>query len=393
MAIDSNELSNWASYEYIGPEDNFIPVQTDPHGGPAGQPCISADDSMWTIDTPESPHSILALLFYPLWQLEGPYDLRNAQLQFYLRGDDLDLKGGHCFFWVHTSTLGSTRWHLRSQAIPVSQGQWGEKITIKLSTDTSLWHQSFVSDPAHGRSLPLTLKACSSFGFSFLDFSEKVTGRLSLSDFSIERQYQQNWPYNAALGPKGNCWLTVSRREKRQLPMASEEISTERSLGSVPFDFPSHFHLALCQDDFLTIPSKSTPFCYLGFTKTADSTKNEDLRHSFVMARQFSQDLDLKGGTIHFFVEQTATSTIWVFRSALIDHSGMINMILRPEPHYWFRLQGNAPLESVLAGNQGEAGYDYFGFLVMAPQDTPTGTWGLYQFSIGPRIKEDFSGA
>lgn len=382
MRITTN-LRSWGSYEYIGPEDAFHQVRFEEEGGPGGIPAIRADDSMWSIDTPESPHSILALLYYPFWVLEPLYDLRDATVQFYLRGDGLDLKGGQCFFWVHTATLGSTRWHYTDCPLDICDGCWESPIRLELNPNQDYWHRSFVSDPAHGRDLSTTLKACASFGISFLGFSEKVTGSLSLSGFEITAHMKPTWPYNADFSASGNSWLTVSRRQGKQVAMQSQTIRDRVEL--IPDQLIS---LAYNTDDFLPITDLEPPFAYLGFVHTASSTEGEDLRNAFLYARQFCQNLDLKNGTLHFFVEHAASGTRWVFRAANIQESGTITMLLRPEEKYWYRLTGTAPLESVLAGARGEFGYTYIGFLAMAPQAAPSGGWGLYQFSLGPRLFE-----
>ncbi|MBU0910036.1 MAG: hypothetical protein KKA54_08195 [Proteobacteria bacterium] len=383
MKITTNLLS-WGSYEYIGPDDKFHQVHFDEQGGPDGKPCIWADDTMWSIDTPESPHSILGLIYYPFWVLEPPYDLRNAMVEFHLRGDGLDLKGGKCFFWVHTSTLGSTRWHYNRYPLAISDGTWDKPLRLYLDTDPKSWHCSFISDPLHARSLPMTLKACSSFGFSFIGFSEKVTGKLSLSEFTIQADIKTNWPYNADFSKSANRWLTVSRRQGRQISMQSETIQDRIEMIE-----NQTIHLAYNTDDFLPITDSAPSFAYLGFVHASQSTLGENLCNSFLYVRQYVKNLDLKNGTIHFFVEHARSGTRWVFRVENIRESGTINMILRPEEQYWYRLSGTAPLESVLAGTSGDNGYDYFGFLTMAPQAPPTGTWGLYQFSIGPRLIEE----
>ncbi|MBI5558993.1 MAG: hypothetical protein HY885_15305 [Deltaproteobacteria bacterium] len=383
MKITTN-LASWGSYEYIGPGDKFHQVHFDEQGGPDGKPCVRADDSMWSIDSPESPHSILALIYYPLWVLEPPYDLRNAQVEFHLRGDGLDLKGGKCFFWAHTSTLGSTRWHYTGYPLAMSDGTWDKPLRLCLDTDSKSWHCSFISDPQHARSLPMTLKACSSFGISFLGFSEKVTGSISLSEFSIEANIRTNWPYNADFSKSANKWLTVSRRQGRQIPMLSETIRDRVAMTD-----NQTIHLTYNTDDFLPITDSKPPFAYLGFVHASQSTLGEDLRNSILYVRQYTRNLDLKNGTIHFFAENSRSGTRWVFLVENIRESGIINMLLRPEEHYWLRLTGTASLDSVLAGTSGDNGYDYFGFLTMAPQAAPTGTWGMYQFSMGPRLIEE----
>ena len=145
-SFDGDEVDKqaWRIYDYAG--DNsaetverakkaggrnvFYPVSWEKSGGFHGSGYIWADDSRWRIDTPENPHSILALLIYQRWKTPrgvgqgtldgkgGPVlDLRNAEVSLYLRGDNLDLKGAKLYFWV---VSGFTRWHFDGQPLAVS---------------------------------------------------------------------------------------------------------------------------------------------------------------------------------------------------------------------------------------------------------------------------------
>ena len=375
METIATNLSLWQSYEYIGPNDKFHPAQIHTEKGPNGEAAISTDDSMWSIDTPENPHSILALLYYPAWNLEPLYDLRDASIEFSLRGDNLKLHGGHCYFWIHTATLGSTRWHYIKHPLPVKNGKWTRN-NLTLSTNPKDWHNSFVSDPNDAKSLPLSLKACASFGFSFTGFSKKATGQLSLSSFKIKTNICKNWPYNSKFTGE-LYWKTVSRKKKKQ-KIINCETATDRDV-KVIFN----------HNDFLLLNNHAATFSYLAFINSQKSTKGADLRNSYVFFRQIIEMFDPKGGSIHFFVENSKTGTIWVERGKIKLISSAFSMILSPDEKNWLRLSGTDTLESLLMGTAGQTGYDYFGFMVVGAQKNPSGLWGLSQFTIGPRIIEE----
>ena len=109
-------------------------------------------------------------------------DLRNAEVSVYLRGDNLQLDGANCLFWVHGA---GGRWHLNSQSRPISEGRWNSgPVQFALTDDEKLWHHSW---PRNDLTKPLSqvLGASHSYGFSFIGFSSEVTGRLSMSQFEI----------------------------------------------------------------------------------------------------------------------------------------------------------------------------------------------------------------
>jgi len=112
---------------------------------------VWSDDSRWNIDTPETPHSILALIMYHNWVNRRAADLRNATLSVYLRGDHLDLKGGQCFFWAWNLRTG-TRWHYSKQSLVISRGKRADQPNVvMLKNDESLWHRSWaIRYPEYG---------------------------------------------------------------------------------------------------------------------------------------------------------------------------------------------------------------------------------------------------
>lgn len=179
----------WCIYDYeadaAGKQDNrFPPVTWERSGGIEDSGYVWADDSRWTIDTPERPHSILAFIIYRRWIGGGSLDLRDADISVYLRGVDLDLKGAECYFWVNKP---GTRWHLTKSPLYVSTDGWASQPnTFELTNDESLWHRSWQPKKA---SLDEVLANCISYGFSFVGFTEKVTGRFCMDELRIAMQH------------------------------------------------------------------------------------------------------------------------------------------------------------------------------------------------------------
>lgn len=155
----------WASYLYEGPgDDKWIPVPF------TGQ--VAADDSMWTIDTPEDPDSILALLTYADWNARYPLNFRATTHLVIRVSGNLHLHGAHVTFWA----LGAgNRWHLTTP-IPMD----GQTHRIDLGGE---WHHSWSSKPA---SLEESLRSVDSYGLAFVGFSEEVTGRIVLEELRFD---------------------------------------------------------------------------------------------------------------------------------------------------------------------------------------------------------------
>lgn len=86
----NNSYDNWYSYHY---RENlyynvFYPATFEYKGGAEDNSgYIFTDDSRWSIDFPECPNSVLALLTYARWSNNDVYDLRNAEISLYLRGE------------------------------------------------------------------------------------------------------------------------------------------------------------------------------------------------------------------------------------------------------------------------------------------------------------------
>ena len=179
----------WAVYEYeasvVEGRNVFLPVTWVESGGVRDSGYVYAEDLQWSIDTPEVPHSILAFIYYRKWNNDGPVDIRDAPLSVYLRGDNLDLKGGACYFWALNERV-MTRWHLNSAPLTIQNGAWAdEPASTILQNNEQLWNRSWHKDPDDPGSLDDILKECDSFGFSFLGFQSKVTGRICMDELHI----------------------------------------------------------------------------------------------------------------------------------------------------------------------------------------------------------------
>ena len=183
----------WHSYDYHASMVTgaaFILTTWQSEGGVNNSGYIWADQSRWSTDVPERPISILSLIFYRNWIAKDPVDLREAEVSVYLRGDDLQLYGAECYFWVHAP---GTRWHYSGRPIAISNGCWApEPARFTLANDESLWHRSYSSKefwhrsyPPGGPSLDAVLGEAWSYGFSFIGFAREVHGRLSMDEFQI----------------------------------------------------------------------------------------------------------------------------------------------------------------------------------------------------------------
>lgn len=179
----------WVSYDYNGGDplgkNVFYAASYSTTGGVNNGGYIWTDASRWLIDTPETPHSVLALLTYPQWGTfpdNVAIDLNGTTVEFYLRGDDLDLKGGKADFWL-VDQYG--RWHRRDIVLTVGDGEWS-KNSIDIGFDTPGWENSWTQDVKSG----LNFNAIRSWGISFVAFPPGVepSGVLALDEFTITRR-------------------------------------------------------------------------------------------------------------------------------------------------------------------------------------------------------------
>lgn len=179
----------WCSYEYhasmVAGQNIFILSTWEVEGGVGNGGYVWADQCRWSADTPEKPLSILPLMHYRNWIGKDPVDLRNAELAVYLRGDDLELDGAECYFWIH---LPGTRWHCKAHPFDIPNGRWGdEEQRLKLVDDPNQWYMGWSKTPNSPADLNEVLASTHSYGFSFVGFTGEVTGRLALGDFEISR--------------------------------------------------------------------------------------------------------------------------------------------------------------------------------------------------------------
>jgi len=379
-------LAAWKSYEYFPGGHNYHLTRYDATGGPDGKECVWADDSMWTIDTPEQPHSILFLIHYSIWDDSPPRDIKNAEIRFRLRGENLALHGARCYFWVVTQFPRATRWHFTGQPLPISFGHWGEPAVLRLEDDPSCWHRSFVSDPTCTAGLTDALSFCLSYGFAFVGFSEKVTGTIGLADFAMFADIDPEWPYLFS-SKTGNLshWLTMSRKRQAVISLASAQWPSHGALAGI--DGP----VILPQGDYLVIKAP-VPFAYLAFL-SAVVVGRRDLRNALLIVKQEATAFNPMGGNVCFFVEHAASGTRWMFR---IDFdpkdTELYYEMLSVNPAFWACLSGPLSLAEVLAGRESGNGYDYLGFMLVDPHGDPSGSWGISRFSLGPTIDSHWPG-
>ena len=176
----------WCSYDYhasmVADGSNiFILATWAAQGGVDNGSFIWTDHRRWSADTPERPLSILPLLCYRSWVGADPLDMRQSAVAVHLRADRLRLDGAQCFFWVHAA---STRWHYTAHPLALEESVWTAN-RLALAADENQWHRSWSADPGHPVALEQVLSRAESYGFSFVGFSSEVTGRLSMSQFSI----------------------------------------------------------------------------------------------------------------------------------------------------------------------------------------------------------------
>ena len=180
----------WGSYDYhttvSAGEEIFVLTTWHPSGGPDDSGHIFSDHHRWSTDTPEKPISILALIHYRSWVGADPVDLRDAEISFYLRGDNLNINTANCYFWAHTA---GNRWHCHGQPIPIPENRWNHAPTVvKTMADEAQWYRSWQNPDHEPASLKKVLSGVHSYGFSFVGFGSEVSGKLSLARFEIRPQ-------------------------------------------------------------------------------------------------------------------------------------------------------------------------------------------------------------
>jgi len=178
----------WCSYDYhwsvvAGGRNIFILTAWSGSGGVNDSGYIWCDERQWSGDTPESPVSVLPFIIYTNWVGLEPLDLREARVSVFLRGDELQLHGAQCYFWV----VGpGGRWHFTSHPLTITEGEWAaEPNRITLRNDESLWHLSWPSDPANPPALDGLLANAQSYGISLAGFGQEPRGKFSMDELEI----------------------------------------------------------------------------------------------------------------------------------------------------------------------------------------------------------------
>ena len=178
-----NKNEQWVSYAYHGNEHNsgnvYYPLSIGSRDGSNGAYGWS-DDSRWVIDTPEQPHSVLALMTYTEWagckSVHGDLDI-----SFSLSGRNLDLKGGRVSFWF---TNGDARFHTAAPLTLPGTG-WGQFEIRIAAEDAANWQMSWSRDGREGK-FDLA-NGIDSIGIAIRGFENgvKPTGVLAIDDFKI----------------------------------------------------------------------------------------------------------------------------------------------------------------------------------------------------------------
>ena len=174
----------WSSYDFTGGvpgEVNvFYPTSWTSKGGVDDTGYIWSDDSRWRIDTPEVPEQVFAFEIRGEW-VDPAFTLSDFDgytASFYLKGDNLDLKGGSAFFWImddHGRAINV------AQLLEVGDGTWAFNQVYIGSVNDDDWHVSYL--PQAGLIDPSAIRH---WGITFEGFHEEPTGIIGLDNFSIE---------------------------------------------------------------------------------------------------------------------------------------------------------------------------------------------------------------
>ena len=177
----SDGFGRWVSYDYHGgvhqSQNTFYPASWHEDG------YIWTDASRWRIDTPETPHSILALLVYPKWlaidERAHTLDLNGATVRIDVDASQLDLKGGTAHLFVNSR---GGRWHSQE---PLELGD--DWTTNEIDVDSAEWFRSW-DDTSEGSDGQPQLGEVYSFGVKFIGFPHGIepTGVLKLDNVVID---------------------------------------------------------------------------------------------------------------------------------------------------------------------------------------------------------------
>jgi hypothetical protein len=180
----------WCSYDYEGciraGRNIFVLAVWEPTGGVNDSGYIWADQHGWSADTPEMPISVFPFTLRRSWMGtgEGPFNILDAEVSLYLRGDDLKLHGAKAYFWV---AGGGATWHLESQPLEIGDGEWpSEPNRFTLEADESLWHRTWTSDPARVRGIEAALTECSQITVQLSGFTSLPAGKIAMDELEIK---------------------------------------------------------------------------------------------------------------------------------------------------------------------------------------------------------------
>lgn len=184
MNFDTDD-EHWVSYANDGkvvPSSNvFYPVTWMPSGGARGG-YVWTDSSRWMIDTPETPHSVLALMTYGKWSTSCAAMKGSMEFSFLLRGEQLDLKGGEVLFWVTVG--GKARFHQTSRPLALDGNDW-TRHSVAVGPDRNGWRRSWSRG---GEQVDFdTSLGIDSFGLSIVGFrhADMPSGALAIDEVRV----------------------------------------------------------------------------------------------------------------------------------------------------------------------------------------------------------------
>ncbi len=150
---------------------------------------VFTDDSRWRVDAPETPNSMLIMLVYWKWLVrqdivvsrDPTINLANKRVYYSLKGLNLDMKGGNCYFWIETA---AGRWHKTATPVIPGVGVYNGS-SVDLTTNPADWTRTY---DRYQTNPPLNLASVTSFGFSFIGFprDNPCTGQLHMDYFAIK---------------------------------------------------------------------------------------------------------------------------------------------------------------------------------------------------------------
>lgn len=184
-------MDGWHAYDYRAGANIRPAVNMHNPAVPLPGGAVRVDDSMWSIDDPESPKSVLALMRYDEWTVRDGRlattrnpgdDLRGSCVRFKLRGA-VDLHGGHLTFWVMSPAVGQ-RWHTPLPLSAVTSG-WQQ---VEIRPSEVNWRRSWSwNGPKAKPELDIALGAAGSYGIGIVGFGDEQepAGWLEMRNFRV----------------------------------------------------------------------------------------------------------------------------------------------------------------------------------------------------------------